>query len=76
MYFDEIKAVVLEQTGCDEAKVTREAKFVDDIGMDSLDLYQVIMNLEEKFDIEIPSEDAEKIKTVSDAVEYVKAKKG
>lgn len=76
MYFEDIKAVVMDQTGCDASKVALESKFIEDIGMDSLDLYQVIMNLEEKFGIEIPSEDAEKIKTVGDAVEYVKSKKG
>ena len=75
MVFEKIKGVVTSQMGVEESKIQMESKFIDDLGADSLDLYQVIMNLEEQFGIEIPSEDAEKIKTVGDAVAYVESKK-
>jgi acyl carrier protein len=75
MVFEKIKGVVASQMGVEESKIQMESKFIDDLGADSLDLYQVIMNLEEQFGIEIPSEDAEKIKTVGDAVAYVESKK-
>lgn len=72
--FERIKAVVVDQLGADEAAVTMEASFVDDLGADSLDLVELIMGLETEFDMEIPDEDAEKIATVGDAVNYVKEK--
>ncbi|HQE60444.1 MAG TPA: acyl carrier protein [Spirochaetota bacterium] len=75
MVFEKIKGVVANQLGVEESKIALETKFIEDLGADSLDLYQVIMNLEEQFGIEIPSEDAEKIKTVGDAVNYVESKK-
>ncbi|HOF35083.1 MAG TPA: acyl carrier protein [Spirochaetota bacterium] len=75
MVFEKIKGVVANQLGVEEGKIALETKFIEDLGADSLDLYQVIMNLEEQFGIEIPSEDAEKIKTVGDAVSYVESKK-
>ena len=75
MVFEKIKGVVANQLGVEEGKIALETKFIEDLGADSLDLYQVIMNLEEQFVIEIPSEDAEKIKTVGDAVNYVESKK-
>ena len=75
MVFEKIKGVVANQLGVEEGKIALETKFIEDLGADSLDLYQVIMNLEEQFGIEIPSEDAEKIKTVCDAVSYVESKK-
>ncbi|HQO22792.1 MAG TPA: acyl carrier protein [Spirochaetota bacterium] len=75
MVFEKIKGVVANQLGVEEGKIALETKFIEDLGADSLDLYQVIMNLEEQFGIEIPSEDAEKIKTVGDAVNYVESKK-
>ncbi|HPY04203.1 MAG TPA: acyl carrier protein [Spirochaetota bacterium] len=75
MVFEKIKGVVANQLGVEESKIALETKFIEDLGADSLDLYQVIMNLEEQFGIEIPSEDAEKIKTVGDAVSYVESKK-
>jgi acyl carrier protein len=72
--FDKVKAVAVEQLGADENAVTMEASFVDDLGADSLDIVELIMGLETEFDIEIPDEDAEKIQTVGDAVNYIKDK--
>lgn len=70
--FEKVKSVVVDQLGVDEADVTMEASFVDDLGADSLDIVELIMGLETEFDIEIPDEDAEKISTVGDAVNYIK----
>ncbi len=72
MEFEKVKSVVVDQLGVDEADVTMEASFVDDLGADSLDIVELIMGLETEFDIEIPDEDAEKITTVGDAVNYIK----
>ncbi len=71
--FDRIKALVAEQLRADEGKITLETTF-DELDADSLDVVELIMALEDEFDIEIPDEDAEKIKTVGDAVEYIKGK--
>lgn len=68
---DKVKQIIVEQLGVDEAEVTPNASFVDDLGADSLDQVELIMAFEEAFDIEIPDEDAEKIKTVHDAIDYV-----
>jgi acyl carrier protein len=70
--FERVKNVIVDQLSVDEAEVTMEASFVDDLGADSLDVVELIMGLETEFDIEIPDEDAEKISTVGDAVEYIK----
>lgn len=67
-----VKDIVVEQLGVDEEEVTEQASFVDDLGADSLDIVELVMALEEEFDLEIPDEDAEKIVTVSDAVNYIK----
>lgn len=72
MEFEKVKSVVVDQLGVDEADVTMEASFVDDLGADSLDIVELIMGLETEFDLEIPDEDAEKISTVGDAVNYIK----
>jgi acyl carrier protein len=72
--FDKVKAVVIDQLGVDDDKVTMEASFVDDLGADSLDIVELIMGLETEFDLEIPDEDAEKISTVGDAVNYIAGK--
>lgn len=72
MEFERVKNVIVDQLSVDEAEVTMEASFVDDLGADSLDVVELIMGLETEFDIEIPDEDAEKIGTVGDAVEYIK----
>ena len=72
---DKIKSIVVDQLGVDEDQVTEDASFVDDLGADSLDTVELIMAFEEEFDIEIPDEDAQKIKTVKDVMEYIEAKK-
>jgi acyl carrier protein len=69
--YDDIKKVVIEQLGVSESEVTREASFVDDLGADSLDTVELVMALEEAFGIEIPDEDAEKIKSIGDTITYV-----
>ena len=71
--FEEVKKVVVEQLGVSESEVTREASFVDDLGADSLDTVELVMALEEAFGMEIPDEDAEKIKTIGDTISYVTA---
>ena len=73
MEFERVKNVIVEQISVDADEVTLEASFVDDLGADSLDVVELIMGLETEFDIEIPDEDAEKISTVGDAVEYIKS---
>ncbi len=70
--FEKIKEVIVEQLGVSETSVTLEASFIDDLGADSLDIVELIMALEEEFDLEIPDADAEKIVTVNDVVEYIK----
>ena len=70
--FEKVKAIIVEQLGAAEASVTLEASFIDDLGADSLDIVELIMALEEEFDMEIPDADAEKIVTVNDVVEYIK----
>ncbi len=68
---DRVKQIIVEQLGVEEAEVTPSASFIDDLGADSLDTVELVMAFEEAFEIEIPDEDAEKIKTVQDAVNYV-----
>jgi acyl carrier protein len=70
---ERIKNIIVEQLGVDPAEVKPEGQFVNDLGADSLDTVELIMALEEEFDMEIPDEQAEKIKTVNEALEYVKA---
>jgi acyl carrier protein len=72
--FDRVKKVVVEQLDVNEDEVTLPASFVDDLGADSLDVVELVMGLEEEFDIEIPDEDAEKIGAVQDAVSYIEEK--
>ena len=71
--FEKVKDIIVEQLGVDEGEVTMEASFIDDLGADSLDIVELIMALEEEFDLEIPDKEAEKITTVGDAVNYIKA---
>lgn len=70
--FEKVKAIIVEQLGVTESSVTMEASFIDDLGADSLDIVELVMALEEEFDMEIPDSDAEKVVTVSDVVEYIK----
>jgi len=70
--FDKVKEIIIEQLGVAETAVTAEASFIDDLGADSLDIVELIMALEEEFDLEIPDTDAEKVVTVGDVVEYIK----
>lgn len=70
--FEKIKGIIIEQLGVTENTVTMEASFIDDLGADSLDIVELIMALEEEFDIEIPDGDAEKVVTVGDVVDYIK----
>ena len=70
--FDKVKEIIGEQLGVAENSVTQEASFIDDLGADSLDIVELIMALEEEFDIEIPDSDAEKVITVGDVVDYIK----
>lgn len=73
--FEDVKAIVAEQLNVEESKITEGSKFIEDLGADSLDVVELIMALEEKFDIEIPDEDAEKIITVQDAMSYIESQK-
>ena len=73
--FDKVKEIVVEQLGVDEADVAIDSTFIDDLGADSLDIVELIMAFEEEFNIEIPDEIAEKIKTVKDAVDYIEKEK-
>ena len=70
--FEKVKAIIVEQLGVAETSVEMEASFIDDLGADSLDIVELVMALEEEFDIEIPDADAEKVVTVGDVVEYIK----
>lgn len=71
---ERVKEIVIQQLGVEPEKVTLGASFVDDLGADSLDTVELVMALEEEFETEIPDEDAEKIKTISDAIAYVQQK--
>ena len=70
--FDKVREIIIEQLGVQEDVVTSEASFIDDLGADSLDIVELIMALEEEFDLEIPDSDAEKVVTVNDVVDYIK----
>jgi len=70
--FEKVKGIIVEQLGVAETTVTSEASFIDDLGADSLDIVELIMALEEAFDMEIPDTDAEKVVTVGDVVDYIK----
>ena len=73
MKFEKLKKIIVDVLNVDENEITMDTTFIDDLGADSLDVFQIIMGLEEEFDIEIPNEQAEKIVTVGDAVEQIKA---
>ena len=72
MEFEKLRDIIVEVLNVDENEVTMESTFIDDLGAESLDVFQIIMGIEEEFDIEIPNEEAEKIVTVGDAVEQIK----
>ena len=69
---EKVKEIIVEQLGVADSAITMDASFIDDLGADSLDIVELIMALEEEFDIEIPDSDAEKVVTVEDVVEYIK----
>ena len=73
MEFEKLKQIIVEVLNVDENEITMDTSFIDDLGADSLDVFQIIMGIEEEFDIEIPNEQAEKIVTVADAVEQIKS---
>jgi len=68
---EKVRGIIVDQLGVDEKQVTNEAAFIDDLGADSLDTVELVMALEEEFDVEIPDEDAEKISKVQDAIDYI-----
>lgn len=70
--FEKVKAIIVEQLGVAETSVEMDSSFIDDLGADSLDIVELVMALEEEFDMEIPDADAEKVVTVGDVVEYIK----
>lgn len=70
---EKVKQIIVDQLGVDEGEVTPAAHFIDDLGADSLDIVELVMAFEEAFEIEIPDEDAEKITTVKDAIEYIQS---
>jgi acyl carrier protein len=71
---DKVKEIIVDQLGVEADQVKPEASFIDDLGADSLDTVELVMAFEEEFDLEIPDEDAEKIKTVGNAIDYIKSK--
>ena len=73
---DKVKKIVVEQLSVNEDQVTPEAKFIEDLGADSLDQVELVMALDEQFGAEIPDEDAEKLTTVGDAIKYIESKQG
>ena len=70
---DQVKKIVVDHLGIDESKVVPEAKFIDDLGADSLDTVELVMAFEEEFEIEIPDDAAEKIQTIKDAIDFIEA---
>lgn len=71
---DKVKQIIMEKLGVSEEQVTPEASFIDDLNADSLDIVELVMELEDAFSIEIPDEDAEKLKTVKDAIDYLRGR--
>ncbi len=72
----QVKEIIVEQLGVDAEKVTAYAKFIEDLGADSLDTVELVMAFEDKFSVEVPDEEAEKLKSVADVVAYINANKG
>ena len=73
-HFDKIKEIIIDKLGVEDSKITVEAKFIDDLGADSLDTVELIMQFEEEFGIEIPDEDADGLLSVGEAVDYISQK--
>ena len=73
-HFDKVKEIIVDKLGVEDGKITMEAKFIDDLGADSLDTVELIMQFEEEFGIEIPDEDAESLLSVGNAVDYIDQK--
>lgn len=73
---ERVKNIICDQLAVESEKVTDTASFIDDLGADSLDIVELVMTMEEEFELDIPDEDAEKMKTVGDVVNYIKSKKG
>lgn len=73
--FEEMKELIAEGLNIDESRITKEASFKDDLGADSLDLFELVMSLEDKYDVEIPSEELEKLFTVGDVIKYIEEHK-
>lgn len=73
--FEELKALIVEELNIEEAEIKETSSFKEDLGVDSLDLFELVMSLEEKFEVEIPSEDLENLLTVGDVVKYIEAHK-
>ena len=73
-HFDKVKEIIVDKLGVEDGKITMEAKFIDDLGADSLDTVELIMQFEEEFGIEIPDEDAEGLLSVGEAVDYINQK--
>ena len=71
--FDKVKDIIIDKLGAEDGKITEKASFMDDLGADSLDTVELIMELEEEFSLEIPDEEAEKMATVGDAIKYIES---
>ena len=74
MVFEKVKSVIVEQLGIDESEIKIESKFAEDLGVDSLEIFEIVMSLEEAFEIEIPNEDIESIKDIKGIVKYIEEK--
>ena len=72
--YEKMKEIIIHKLGVDENKITKDAKFVDDLGADSLDTVEIIMDFEEEFDVEIPDEEAEQLTTIQSALDYIDSK--